>query len=179
MTSRKVSRIEAVTDQINSAIRVYFLWDNLVSSLTLAGAAERVLSDLQPQDGLFGVDAASVRSLVNLYIRDEHQNEAAALFRKDYDFFRHADRKPQQEYVLNEASVDFHIFIAISSYQFLKNDLTDDMRAFLGWFALNHLDWLKDQNKTVKLQEINKKITKLSKQDYYQCFMRCSAMKYT
>jgi hypothetical protein len=61
MITKSVQRLEAVRDQIDSAIRVYFLWDDLVSALALAGAAERVLSDLQPKDGIFGVDAHSIR----------------------------------------------------------------------------------------------------------------------
>ena len=63
---------------------MFFLWDELVSAVTLAGAAERVLSDLQPQDGIIGVDAHSIRSMINL--KEEHQKDAAKLFRKDYFF---------------------------------------------------------------------------------------------
>ncbi len=63
MSERKITHLEAVRDQIDSAIRSYFLWDDLVSATTLAGAAERVMSDMQAQDGIFGVDAASIRSI--------------------------------------------------------------------------------------------------------------------
>lgn len=76
------------------------MWDDLVSAITLAGVAERVMSDMQPQDGIFGVDAASLRSMVNLYIKPEHQKAAGAMFRADYDFFRHADKVKQEEYEL-------------------------------------------------------------------------------
>jgi hypothetical protein len=77
MRTKTVTRFDAVSSQINSAIRMFFLWDDLVSAVTLAGAAERVLSNLQPQDGIVGVDAYSIRSMVNLYIKDEHRREAA------------------------------------------------------------------------------------------------------
>jgi hypothetical protein len=116
MPKRKITRRGAVRDQINSAIRAYFLWDDLVSALTLAGAAERVLSDRQPADGLLGVDAFSLRSMVNLYIREEYQSEAATLFRKDYDFFQHADRKPQDDYEFSEEWVDFLLLVAIGAF---------------------------------------------------------------
>ena len=55
---RMIARIDAARCQIDRAITAYFE-DDLVSALTLAGAAERVLSDWQRQDGLFGVDAYS------------------------------------------------------------------------------------------------------------------------
>ena len=64
-TIRKITRLEAVRDQLDSAFKVYFLWDDLVSAITLAGAAERVMSDMQPKDGIFGIDAASIRSIIN------------------------------------------------------------------------------------------------------------------
>src|SRR4030081_1382952 len=114
MTARKLTRLEAVSDQIDSAIRVFFLWDDLVSALTLAGAAERVMSDLQPQDGIFGVDATSIRSAINLHVLPEYQKRAAALFRKDYDFFRHADRNPQGDYELKEPSAEYLLFICLA-----------------------------------------------------------------
>jgi hypothetical protein len=59
---------------------MFFLWDELVSAATLAGAAERVLSDLQPQDGIIGVDAHSIRSMINLYIKEEHHKEKRLRF---------------------------------------------------------------------------------------------------
>src|SRR5277367_858560 len=126
---RKITRLDAVRDQIDSAIRAYFLWDDLVSALTLAGAAERVMSDLQPQDGIIGVDAWSIRSMVNLHIKTEHQKKAAALFRADYDFFRHADLKPQADYELNETTVDFFLYAAIGAYEFLGRKKTTQMKA--------------------------------------------------
>jgi hypothetical protein len=91
---------------------MFFLWDDLVSAVTLAGAAERVLSDLQPQDGIIGIDAHSIRSMINLYIKEGHHKDAAKLFRKDYDFFRHADRDAAQSYELKENSVAWLIFIS-------------------------------------------------------------------
>jgi hypothetical protein len=134
MTSRMVTRFDAVRDQINSAIRVYFLWDDLVSAITLAGAAERVLSDLQPQDGIFGVDAHSIRSMVNLYIKQEHQKEAGALFRRDYDFLRHADRDSTNDYEIKDSKVTWLIFLSICAFEFLKQKKTMEMRAFVCGF---------------------------------------------
>jgi hypothetical protein len=124
MAKRKISSLDAVRDQINAAIRAYFLWDDLVSALTLAGAAERVLSDKQPADGILGVDAFSIRSMVNLYIEDEYQSKAAKLFRADYDFFRHADQKPQDDY---EFSV--RIPMKPAGYSDLKAATHSDLKA--------------------------------------------------
>src|SRR5271165_120360 len=130
MAKREISRLDAVCNQINSAIRAYFLWDDLVSALTLAGAAERVLSDKQPADGILGVDAFSIRAMVNLYIEDAYQSKAAKLFRADYDFFRHADQKPQDDYEFSERWVDFQLLLSIGSYEFLGQKKTEDIDNF-------------------------------------------------
>jgi hypothetical protein len=42
MRTKVVTRFDAVRDQIGSAIRMFFVWDDLVSALMLAGAAQRV-----------------------------------------------------------------------------------------------------------------------------------------
>jgi hypothetical protein len=168
MAKRKITRLDAVRDQLHSAIRAYFLWDDLVSALTLAGAAERVLSDKQSADGLFGMDAFSIRSMVNLYIKDEYQPEAAKLFRADYDFFRHADRKPQNDYELSEEWVDFLLLISIGSFEFLCEQRTEIMTTFVWWFSMKYPHWLKKNepfaDQILRMKEITKYV---SKKEYY------------
>jgi hypothetical protein len=146
-----------------------------VSAVTLAGAAERVLSDLQPQDGIFGIDAHSIRSMVNLYIKDDHQKEAAALFRHDYDFFRHADRDSKQGCELKDSKVMWLIFLSICAFEFLKQKKTMEMRAFFWWFMAAHPQYLRtdapDMAAIVKVREL---ISELSKRQYYLAFVCAS-----
>jgi hypothetical protein len=171
MTSRMVTRFEAVRDQINSAIRVFFLWDDLVSAITLAGAAERVLSDLQPQDGIFGIDAHSIRSMVNLYIKQEHQKEAGALFRRDYDLLRHADRDSTKDHEIKESKVTWLIFLSICAFEFLKQKKTMEMKAFFWWFFATHPQYLKaDAPDLATIMKIKLQIAGLSKRQYYLAF---------
>ena len=171
--TKTVTRFDAVSEQISSAIRMFFLWDELVSAVTLAGAAERVLSDLQPQDGIIGVDAHSIRSMINLYIKEEHHKDAAKLFRKDYDFFRHADRNiTQNNYELRESSVAWLIFISVVAFEFLGQKKTMEMRAFAWWFMATNPNWLKanapDLPLIVKLKE---QISERSKREYFLAFI--------
>jgi hypothetical protein len=168
MKSRKLTRLEAVQEQLNSAIRLYFLWDDLVSAVTLAGAAERVLSDFQPADGIFGVDARSIRSVINLYIKTEHQKEAAIRFRADYDFFRHADRQQKNEYELVEERVDSLLFLSIGSFEFIRKPITREMRIFVWWFMMKNPHFFKQEHDQTKLAiEVGKKIKGISKRDCY------------
>jgi hypothetical protein len=171
--TKTVSRFDGVREQISSAIRAFFLWDELVSAVTLAGAAERVLSDLQPQDGILGVDAYSIRSMINLHVKEEYHKEAASAFRKDYDFFRHADRTvTQNSYDLKESSVAWLIFTSIVSFEFLKQKKTMEMRAFYWWFMANNPNWLKPTAPNLPLiMKMRSQITGRPKREYFLAFV--------
>ncbi|MGA3308795.1 MAG: hypothetical protein ABSD08_09290 [Xanthobacteraceae bacterium] len=174
-TIRKITRLEAVRDQLDSAFKVYFLWDDLVSAITLAGAAERVMSDMQPKDGIFGIDAASIRSIINLYIKPEHQKVAATLYRADYDFFRHADKKTQSDYALKEEVADFWLFIALCSFEHLKQPKTKAMRTFSCWFFLKNSQYIKAEAVGYAdfIRKLGATVQGMSKLEFYQAF--CTA----
>jgi hypothetical protein len=174
ITTRKITRMQAVSNQLDSAYKTYFLWDDLVSAITLAGAAERVLSDMQPQDGIFGVDANSLRSLINLYVKPEHSKEVATLFRADYDFFRHADKKTQSDYEIKERAADFFLLFPLLSYEHLKQPKTHAMRAYAQWFFYRYPSVLKKENQDDGnfLANLLKAQEPMTKQQFYE--MRCS-----
>lgn len=172
MTKRLIHRMDAVRDQINTAIRAYFLWDDLISAVTLAGAAERVLSDKQKQDGLLGVDAFSVRSAINLYINKRYQKETAQLVRSDYDFFRHADRCPNDEYEFSEERADFTLIFAIGAFEFLGQKKTKDMKAFVHWLFYKHPCWLKKSDSYEQIAtQLKRTLEGITKQEYYRIFL--------
>jgi hypothetical protein len=178
MTKRVISRMEGIRNQLDSAVRVYFLWDDLVSAITLAGAAERVLSDMQPQDGIMGADAYSIRSIINLYIKPEHQKDAAKLFRKDYDFFRHADRDSVTHYELHENAADFLLMTTIRSFQFLGQKSTPAMRAFIWWFMAKYPHLVKKDAPHRQLaSKMRENAKNLSKKEYFAAFMSAVAPK--
>jgi hypothetical protein len=171
MSKRNITRFEAVRDQLDCAIRAYFLWDDLVSALTLVGAAERVLSDMQPQDGILGVDAYSIRSALNLHIKPEYQKRAGKFFRKDYDFFRHADHNPQSDYELNGVSVDFWLMMTVGAFEFMGQQKTPEMRAFLVWYMAKYPHLIKDDAPHKQLaSEMAESAKSLSKKDYFLAF---------
>jgi hypothetical protein len=172
LTIRKITRLEAVRDQLDTAYKAYFLWDDLVSALTLAGAAERVMSDMQSQDGIFGVDAYSIRSIINLYIKSEYQKDAAKVYRAAYDFFRHADVNKQPDYELKQEVVEFSLFVSLCAFEHLQQKKTQAMRAYSHWFFIRNPNYVKSEaGRYAEIVRNLGTISKdMSKQDYYQLF---------
>jgi hypothetical protein len=178
MRKKVITRFDGVRDQVNMAVRAFFLWDDLVSAVTLAGAAERVLSDLQPQDGIMGVDAYSLRSMINLYIKEEYHKDAAKLFRKDYDFFRHADRGAVQSCELKEDSVAWLVFTSILSYEYLKQKKTMEMRAFVWWLMAKKPHWLKaDAPDLALVTKLKEQLSDRPKREYFMAFIAATEGK--
>jgi len=130
---------------------------------------------MQPKDGIFGIDAASIRSIINLYIKPEHQKVAATLYRADYDFFRHADKKTQSDYALKEEVADFWLFIALCSFEHLKQPKTKAMRTFSCWFFLKNSQYIKAEAVGYAdfIRKLGATVQGMSKLEFYQAF--CTA----
>lgn len=140
------SRLDAVKHQLDLAVRAYLQFDDPVSALTLAGAAERVLSDLQPQDGILGVDAWSLRAFCNLHIKPEYQKAAGKLLRDGYDFLRHADRAPNRVLELNVETVEIYLLLSIRAYSALAKSNTTVMIAFKLWMMVERPHWISEED---------------------------------
>jgi hypothetical protein len=113
--------------------------------------------------------------MVNLYIKEQHQKDAAKMFRQDYDFFRHADRKTLHNYELKESSVAWLIFISLVSFEFLRQKKTMEMRAFAWWFMATNPHWLKANAPDLALiTKLKEQISGRSKREYFLAFIATS-----
>jgi len=166
---RRYSRLDAVRCQLDMAVRAHLQFDDLVSALTLAGAAERVLSDQQPQNGILGVDAWSIRAYCNLHIKEDHQKAAAKLLRDGYDFLRHADRSPDRVLNLNAETVEIYLLLSIRAYSTLSNSSTSVMTAFKLWMMAERPDWIADDDTPIikRFSEEARTIRNRSKPEFF------------
>ncbi len=106
--------------------------------------------------------------MINLCIKEEYHKESAKHFRRHYDFFRHADRKPQDDYEFTEEWVDFLLFFSVASFQLFKQMTTEHMRTFLYWFYTKYPHWLKQENPfTQVMVEMKEMLKGVSKREYF------------
>lgn len=83
-----VSKLDAAKRQLDTAIRLWFSDGDPVSIHTLVGAAYQIIHDINESKGRkdFIFDGA--------FIKEEHRKTVVEWLRKDFMFFKHADRTP-------------------------------------------------------------------------------------
>lgn len=142
------SRLDAVKHQLEMAIRARLQFEDLVSAMTLAGAAERVLSDGQPADAKTSDGFISLKALCNDYVKKDSRNKIAGMVRQAYDQLRHADKNPDHVHSLDPESVDAFLLMTIYAYaskpqatqnEFRNwfNSLPPILGTFVVWMFLN------------------------------------------
>ena len=95
-----VNKIEAASRQLDTAIHLFFSGGDSISIHTLATGAENIFADIS--DHTLG---HSWRSRV----RDDHglsEQQLRATFRREWNFFKHADNDPEGTLEFNDSITD-------------------------------------------------------------------------
>jgi hypothetical protein len=82
-----ITKLDAVTRQMDAAIGLYFNGGDDVSIHTLVGAAHNLLTDLS--------SAAKQETVFQKYIRPDKRAEVEKAIRAPQNFLKHADKDPQ------------------------------------------------------------------------------------
>jgi len=128
--THRFTRKEAVERQLIMAVRARLAFGDLVSALTLAGAAERVLSDLQPKDARVSEGHYSIKAALNESVDDTAERKRlATMAREAYDQLRHADTKSDHTHEIHREQVDALIAMAIEALH--PRSRNDDIVAWL------------------------------------------------
>jgi hypothetical protein len=121
----KVNKLETGERQIDAAIRMFFLNEDILAIHTLSRAGFRVLFDLTKE--------GESKVALDAHIRKMGEKQ----FNEVTNFLKHADRDPDAE--LNE---DFHLFtetgigFGAALYFHHAKEMTPEMKAFTLWEAL-------------------------------------------
>jgi hypothetical protein len=136
-TKIKVSKIDAARRQLDTAIELWFYDKDPVSVHALARAAYEIIHDINQKKG-GGVDLL----FDSVVIKDEYQKEWAAVLKAPGNFFKHADRDPEDivEFPL-EGSLLFFIF-AIRGLHNLGERRSARAEVFLKWIEVNRPEWV-------------------------------------
>lgn len=154
MTDRQkltISKLDAVKRQLETAIRLYFVYGDPVAIHTLTSAAYNVIRDINKRRGgppLFAKDGFLD------YIKEGHEREVRELINGAENFFKHADRDHDETLDFNPEQSEFLILEGCGTYWKLTGEFPPLFRIYQTWFVAHHqtLFKLPDEQKSLIAQ---------------------------
>ena len=137
MECEQITKLIAAKRQMNEAIRLFFERRDGVSIHTLAAAAAQILSDLCGSRGILSpVRGAGV-------IREDRRKEWLAALKKAENFFKHADRDPEEALKFRPGLTEGILLDCAYLYACLTRRQTYEGAVFQSWFFLKYPAWFK------------------------------------
>lgn len=131
----KISKLDAARRQLEMAINLYFFDRDFVSVHTLAAASFRLLSDLLEHHD---VPYQSMNERVLEYVKAEFQEEFLRSVKQAENFFKHADRDPEEILTFDPRETEFLLWDAVVAHHALVGDTPPLLRAFHIWFIVQN-----------------------------------------
>lgn len=132
----KVDKEQVAVSQLNTAIWLLFNGMDIVSAYALASASSTVFCDLLHEFG----EKAWFDDRIQCY-PEKTKKDAINALRLVQNFFKHADRNPNDELEFEEADVDEALIFATLEYVSLirtkktsQKELTTEMAIFQMWY---------------------------------------------
>jgi hypothetical protein len=176
---RRISKIEAARRQLDCAIELWFMDGDDVSIHTLAGAAYQIIHDLKEHRG-------EVRPL--LYdadqIKDEYRNQWINLVKRAVNFFKHADKNPDDTVVFSPSQNMLFLMSAAGGIRLLGEQTSHAVNAFTFWMVINKPTWITPQFRKlfedrISVEDLQEFKTTISKKDFFEIYTDTSAGRRT
>ena len=131
-TVESVTKIQAAERQLRVAIQLFFERADLVAVSTLTSAAGQVLRDLGRHRGI----PSPIRD--SDLIRDERRAEFIQILNRAPNFFKHADRDPEEILDFHPDAIPFEIFEAVIMFWQLEHRWPAEMGVFWTWTTMKY-----------------------------------------
>lgn len=133
----RITKLDAARRQLRTAVRMFFEEKDTVSTYTLAAAAEGVLAGiLRRQGGTHFIRDSD-------FIRPEYKKEFWRLLDRPRNFFKHADRDPDDVLEFNPEVVASALLECAILYHHCTGRALREGSAFAAWFGIHHPNILK------------------------------------
>ena len=147
----EVSKIDAVKQQIDEAILMFFQRRNPIAIHTIVGAAHQVLHDLSKRKGsMLKSDKAANAS-----------GKGKAWFKrlnKEYNFFKHAESDKDEKIRFDPLLHTYYLVDCVYMYRALTGTSPHSHRVFDMWFALANPNAVGDLGRRKISEEIAEKL---------------------
>lgn len=132
----EIDKLEAARRQIETSIEMYFLDKDFVSLHTLTGAANEILRDIGNLKGI-----KSMKEQLLDMARPEKKKEVRALLNRSQNFFKHADKDPEESLNFELEEAYMFIFDNCLMYEKLAGKATKIMDGFTVWVRMKTPDY--------------------------------------
>jgi hypothetical protein len=129
-----VTKLEAATRQLDTAIELFFSGGDPISIHTLAASAGNVFAD---------VSERKLGHSWRLYMETANQlsrKELKEIIHREWNFFKHADRDPDATLEFDESTTDHVIFVASLDSAEIQRNLSHATEVYQIWYIAAHPD---------------------------------------
>lgn len=132
----KIKKFDAARRQLHTAIRLFFENGDLVSVHTLSRASHEILRTLliAQGGGSFLKDSE--------YIKPEHREELCKYLNQPSNFFKHADRDPDDVLTFYHMLCPIWLMDCCVMYKNLTGKFSRECAGFVMWFTVQYPDLL-------------------------------------
>jgi len=163
-----VGKLDAARRQLETAALLYFNDLDLVSVHALAAAAYEVVETIAKKRGR---STLIQRSLLD-FLTDDLVKEARKAIRSPQNFFKHADKDPDEQFELDPAFTEYLMLDAMATYAQITGETPVLFNAFSVWFILQKpkgLNFAPDVQET--FARAKKKFGAMSRQEFLKRYL--------
>lgn len=169
-----VSKLDAAMRQFDCAIRLWFEDSDPVSIHTLVGAAYQIIHDTNKERG--GKDLIFDAE----FIKDEHRQTVREFLRKDFMFFKHADRDTHAVTEFVPLGSMMFMIIGIQTLRNLGIRNSDSQNVFAGYMAISRPSYISDEYRAKLVAAVPAKalasVMQMSKREYFEMSLQSLAL---
>jgi len=166
-----VTKLDAAQSQLRTAIRMWFYDEDFVSSHTLAFAAYEIIHAVSkaknPKRGDLLLDSSQVKP--------EKRKEFNQVFREAANFFKHADRDPDETIEFSPGLTELFIYFAIKGLGLCGVTLARELDIFMWWLQVRTPEAMISKNVQEMLIEsgLIKNLVQLQAMHQHEFFEAC------
>lgn len=165
MKSIIVTKLDAARRQLEAAALLYFNDLDIVSVHTLAAAAYGIVEGVAQKKGRSTI---LQRDLFN-YLSEDLVKEVRKAMRSPQNFFKHADRDPDQEIEFEPQFTEMLMLDAMATYGQLTGEKPILFVGFANWFGMQNPELFKTVPETRQmLAEIKRHFGAMSRKDFLE-----------
>ena len=156
---KRVTKREAATCQLETAIKLFLENRDLISAYTLCCAADGILEGIYKNERTAilsrqqnqSADPSNIRfswkEEWEIRLKPEYKQEGFRLLNLPQNFFKHADKDHDSFYEFKDRELTgMRIFIAVTNYNLVFREITKAMNVFFAWYAILNPTYLAEGN---------------------------------